>query len=222
MTGHVTAQPTPAITIMSAPARLAAALPDAVTAGFFLIVWLAPMALGESAVRNAMLIMLVEFLVVHASGFLGGFAFGGKISRFKRVLAMLGFSMFYLGFVAAFALVFNEWWPLPVFGWLLLGKFAGALSHRAPSAEQSQRMIGNWGLGVLFYIGGVFLTLLLPMPRLGLTLELQPAFGLPGSGLWVDQPQRVIAFGVLYFGLCAWSKWRDWAGAGGPSLEPKR
>jgi hypothetical protein len=39
--------------------------------------------------------------------------------------------------------------------------------------------------------------------------------GLPRSGLWVDEPHRVIAFGAIYFGLSAWSKWRDWrVGAG--------
>ena len=34
--------------------------------------------------------------------------------------------------------------------------------------------------------------------------------GLTGSGEWVDKPHTVVAFGALYFGVLAWSKWRDW------------
>lgn len=44
-----------------------------------------------------------------------------------------------------------------------------------------------------------FFTTLVPMPALGITPEVVAGQHLPGSGLWVDQPQRVIAFGFLYF-----------------------
>ena len=54
------------------------------------------------------------------------------------------------------------------------------------------------------YLGGAFLTTLAPVPRLGMTAEVQPRFGLDGGGLWIDEPNRVVAFGVVYFGLlCA-------------------
>lgn len=222
MTRHVDAKPAVTITPMPAPARLAAALPDAVTAGFFLIVWLAPMALGESAVRNALLIMLVEFLVIHASGFLGSFVLSDQAPRSKRLLGLLGFSLFYLLFVTIFAWSFGEWWPFLAFGWLLLGKFAGVLSHRVVNAEQKQRMMNGWGLSVLLYIAGAFATVFVPVPRLGMGIELQSAFGLVGSGLWVEQPQRVVAFGFLYFAFTAWSKWRDWAAYGAGSRQPSK
>lgn len=41
------------------------------------------------------------------------------------------------------------------------------------------------------------------LPELGVTAGVQVELALPGSGLWIDEPQRVLAFGALYFGLTA-------------------
>jgi hypothetical protein len=54
----------------------------------------------------------------------------------------------------------------------------------------------------------VVLTAVLPLPRLGLIEALLPQLEIPGSGLWVDDPHRVIAFGLLYFAVLSWSKWK--------------
>ena len=190
--------------------RLAFALPDAVSAATFAVIWVAPLAFGAHAVRNGMLLMLIEFIMVHSAGFLGGLLFASDKSRKARVAALLGMGLFYTGFVAAFCLAFDAWWPLGAFGWLLLGKFIVIMDRSAISEEKKQRMQTGWGLSVAAYIGGVFLTSILPMPRLGMSAEVQPQFGLPGSGLWVEEPHRVIAFGLLYFGFLSWSKWKDW------------
>jgi hypothetical protein len=50
------------------------------------------------------------------------------------------------------------------------------------------------------YLAGVILTAILPLPRLGI-VEPCTAYGLPAGarGAWVDEPQRVLAFGLLYF-----------------------
>jgi hypothetical protein len=72
------------------------------------------------------------------------------------------------------------------------------LGQATPGDEQSLAMRG-WAAGAVFYIGFAFLTVLLPLPRLGLTPEVLSAQPLAGSGLWVDQPWRVMAFGFLYF-----------------------
>jgi hypothetical protein len=190
--------------------RLIAAVPDAITAGFFLTVWIAPLWLGEGGVRTAMLIMLVEFLVVHASGFLGAIALASTVSRRKRLLALLGFGLFYALFIGAFMLAFKAWWPAAVFGWLLVGKFARVLTRVDDHA--AQRQMAAWGASVLFYILGVFLTLFLPLPRLGIDAATIPRLGLVGEGAWIDEPHRVVAFGVVYFAALAWYKWLDPAG----------
>lgn len=183
--------------------RLIAAAPDAITAAFFLLVWLQPLRLGAASVRTAMLIMLVEFVLVHASGFLGAFALAGAAPRRKRLLGILGFGLFYALFIGAFMAAFQAWWPALVFGWLLVGKFIRV----ATGASQDGRETGVWAASVLLYLGGVFLTVLLPLPRLGISDPVLPLLDLVGEGLWVDQPHRVLAFGLLYFAGLAWFKW---------------
>ncbi len=49
------------------------------------------------------------------------------------------------------------------------------------------------------YVFGVFATIVLPVPRLGITPEVVAGQGFTSSGAWIEEPQRVIAFGVLYF-----------------------
>ncbi len=190
--------------------RAFGALPDALTALYFLSLWLFPLLFGPHAVRNGMLLMLVEFLLLHASIFLGNTAFSPGMPRAKKARRMGGFAVLYGLFVGAWAFAFQAWWPLLAFGWLLAIKFCGVFGRDADNAVRLQRLHNAWAIGALVYIGGVVLTSLLWVPRLGITPEVQAQFGLPGGGLWVEQPQKVIAFGFLYFGALALSKWRGW------------
>lgn len=64
--------------------RLLAALPDSLTALFFLSVWIRPLDFGHNGVRNGTLIMLVEFILVHASGVLGAQLFNPVSGRGKK------------------------------------------------------------------------------------------------------------------------------------------
>jgi hypothetical protein len=190
--------------------RALAAVPDSITAGFFLLVWVAPMALGPGSVKNAMLLMIVEFVLVHGAGFLGSTAYAEDVPRARKVSALLGFTAFYMVFILAFSFLFKEWWPALAFFWLLVAKMGIALDRKAPAAEHRLRAQSGWTLSVLAYLGGAFATILLPIPRLGISEALQPELGIPGTGEWVDKPHTVVAFGALYFGFLAWSKWKDW------------
>lgn len=187
-------------------ARLSA-LPDAVTALVFLALWLVPAWFGEGALRNAMLVMLVEFFLVNASVFLGGIAVDHARPPSVRLLAVLGFGAFYVALLSGFLYVFDTWWPLPVFGWLLLGKL-GLVLGQPQGAARRHALRSAWGLAGMFYVGGVMLTLALPLPALGIDEETRRLVGMGGA--WGDEPQRVVAFGLLYFGLSAMAKWRDW------------
>lgn len=192
------------------PARLINALPDAVTAAFFASVWIAPRWLGDQAVANGMLMMLVEFVLVHASAMIGATAYNPNLSRGRKALVVIGSGAFYALFVAAFALSFSAWWPLLAFGWLLLGKLVVVFNRVRPSEATVQDVRRDWGISAVAYLVGVFVTVLLPLPRLGITKDVVAMLGLPGSGLWVEKPHTVIAFGLLYFGFLAWAKWRGY------------
>ena len=76
--------------------------------------------------------------------------------------------------------------------------------------------MSDWGISALAYLGGVFATLMLPLPRLGLTGDVVAAADLPGSGEWVDKPHTVVAFGLIYFAVLATGKLRGWRLPGKP------
>jgi hypothetical protein len=61
--------------------RIASAAPDGVTALVYAITWCAPFSFGIGTVKALMLVMLMEFVLVHASGFFFAVALGGRGSR---------------------------------------------------------------------------------------------------------------------------------------------
>lgn len=180
--------------------RFALALPDAVTCGFFALTWLEPFRFGADAVKTGLIVMLLEFLVVHSSGFFAVLVYNPEASRLKRTLSVLGLSLFYLLFVLGWAAVFAEWWPLGAFAWLIGSRLGTIWIDPVPLVNEAGRQLILWVLSVLLYLGGVFATVDTPLPYLGIPPELVPSLGITGGGLWVEQPHRVIAFGALYFG----------------------
>lgn len=115
-------------------------------------------------------------------------------------------SAMYTLFVLMFMWVFRQWWPLFVFGWLLLGKFSRVLFGAATPSQDAAAQRVLWGTSAAAYVLGVLVTVMLPMPRLGVVQEVIPQLGLTGSGLWVDEPHRLLAFGFLYFTVLATAK----------------
>jgi hypothetical protein len=181
--------------------RIPAALPDIVFAGAFLITWISPFELGPDAVKNLMLTMLLEFLVMHSGAFIGRIALAPGGSRLGKSLGVLGFGAFYTLFVLAFVKAFGTWWPLWNFLFLLASRFASIWF--VPSADHAARQWGLWIWSVLAYLLGCFATIVLPLPALGLTPEAVASLHLKGRGLWIDHPHTVIAFGAFYFSAMA-------------------
>lgn len=194
--------------------RALSALPDLVSCSMFLLAWIAPMALGAIWIKNLMITMILEFLSVHSGGFIGTALVDPGKSRANKTRIVLVFGLFYMLFAAAFSLAFEAWWPAAVFAWLLLAKFAQIWLVPLPGPVERTRQTFFIGFGVLCYVLGVFATTFLPLPTLGIDADVRAAAAIPGSGLWVDEPHRVIAFGALYFGAMAWAKWRWRPGTG--------
>ncbi len=186
------------------------AAPDFLTAAAFAVTWAAPTTFGERALSAMMLVMLLEFVVVHSAAFTGAVAIT-PLPRGKRAAAVLGLSAFYFLFAGAMGLAFHRWWPVFAFAALTLNRLLGVLLGRAEAPEQKAMVMRGWAASVAFYVGGCFLTLFLPLPALGVTPEIVAAQHLNASGVWIDEPQRVLAFGVVYFGLTGWSELRGHA-----------
>lgn len=187
---------------------LLSALPDTVSATLYAVCWFAPATLGYGWIKTLMMVMLIEFLVVHSGGFIGQTVLGDA-PRKTKLKTIIGFGTFYMLFVLAFCLALGEWWPALAFGWLLVGKFLMVLLEPRPRIEERERLTSVWMLSVLAYLGAVFLTAFVPVPEFGIDGAARAGAAIPGSGLWVEQPQTVIAAGLVYFLVLACVKAAD-------------
>jgi hypothetical protein len=189
------------------------ALPDFTFAGVFLVTWIAPLTLGDRMVKWLLLVMLMEFIVIHSAAFMGNVALAHS-DRLKRSMGILGFGVFYTLFAGGFSLAFRSWWPITTFWGQTINRLLGVIVGQVPSEDQKAFIMRGWAASGIFYLLGCMVTLLLPVPRLGLTAPVVAAQHLTGGGAWVDQPQKVIAFGFLYFSLMGWSELYGHAWAG--------
>lgn len=184
--------------------RIATAAPDLALAGVYLWCWIEPLAWRKTLVADLMLVMLVEFLVVHSGPFLGVLVMGddSSVSRATRLKMLLGLGAVYLLFAGGMSAAFETWGPVLVFVWLIGAKLFAILLGRAQDGAEQTRQMALWGLSVLFYLAAVFASVLLPVPELGVTRHGHD-YGVPGEGEWVSHPNTVIAAGLLYFGALA-------------------
>ena len=143
-------------TMPSRLARLLGALPDAITAAACLAVWIAPLAFGVGAVKTVVLMMLMEFLLVHGAGFFTVVAFMDDMAKPMRLLAMAGLLLFYALFVGVFAWLFHAWWPVWVFLWLAIAKAAWIFSAPRDRAGEMNRQMTAWAFSVAAYLAAVF------------------------------------------------------------------
>lgn len=186
--------------------RLVHALPDAITASLFLYAWLAPLRWRENLVAELMLVMLVEFILIHSAPFLGSIVLASDQALRDRLKAFAGFTIFYSLFIGGFALSFGSWWPVIAFVWLVAAKLVSLLSGERHPERETQRMRGWWGVSAGLYLLAVFATLFLPFPEFGITRQ-GAAYGISASGgIWVSDPHTGIAAGCLYFGMLAATK----------------
>ena len=194
--------------VESLPSRVFAALPDALTALVFIVAWIAPGVAGPQRVKNLMLTMLIEFIVMHSSAFYAAILGMDNLGRAQRTLFLAGLSAFYLLFIVAFSFAFDSTWPIWAFGWLLASSFWHLWITPAQAGNEATRLLGSWAISAAAYIGGVFLTIFLPLPSLGITPAVIASLHISPNtpGLWIEKPWIVLAFGAFYFGVLAWTK----------------
>lgn len=197
---------------------LITALPDLGMAVFCLMAWLAPERFGPSVVGYIVLVMLLEFIVIHSAAFMGSLAVGAvevkPMLRWGPTAGIVGLGLFYSLFVLGFCLAFHTWWPMGAFWLLTLNRLLGTIVGQGETAAESRKLIATgWGVGAMAYLLGAFATMLLPIPRLGIRDGLHGV----GGGLWVDEPWRAVAFGVVYFGLVGWYELRARAWSTAPA-----
>jgi hypothetical protein len=179
-------------------AGLIQAVPDLGLSAVFLITWLKPDTFGPQFVKRLVLVMLLEFLVIHSAGFMGAATISAG-SPVKRLLVILGFGLFYSLFTGAVSLAVHTSGPFISFWILVANRMLGVVVSPAGDLKAAKVVMSGWALTVAAYLGCCFLTVLVPMPRLGITADVITRQDFTGGGLWIDQPQTAIAFGCFYF-----------------------
>jgi hypothetical protein len=173
------------------------AVPDFGLAACFAITWVRPYTLGETAVHHFTFLMLLEFLVVHSTGFLA--AVGTRDNgRWERALMYSVLFLFYALMAAGFSASYGSLWPLAAFSILMLSKAPNVL-FRPHGDDAMFALMSNWAAMTCLYLGGIFFTLVYDIPPLGVTPEVIAAQEFSVGGEWPEQPYRVMAFGVIYF-----------------------
>ena len=188
-------------------ARLLGTLPDLLTAAACIVVWISPFAFGTDGVRTVVLMLLMEFLLVHGTGFFTAIAFADTVAKYKRLLLMAGLLCCYALFLMAICALFDATWPVWIFLWLVLSKVAWIFLSSRDRVQEARQQLQAWAFSTVAYLGSVFAGLLLPLPQLGLTDAVIPQLGMSGSGLWVDHPHTAVASLAMYYLASAWFKW---------------
>lgn len=177
-------------------ANIISGLPDLLLALTFLVTWIDPFALGGDMVPFLFQVMLLEFIIIHSTGFMGALMFVKKDRKFK-ILAGLGLGTFYMIFAAAFGFGFHSWWPVITFGGLLFNRLLSILTGQAPDGEEMFFTMKMWAASVVFYLFTIAIVMILPFPALGVSTE--QLGQLDVSGEFVEKPHLVMAWGFLYF-----------------------
>jgi hypothetical protein len=194
------------MSLVSTPTRgilllkgLISAGPDFILAGSFFLVWLFPFHFGENSVKYFMVLMLLEFVVIHSTAFLTKISLA-KTSLLKKLGSFFGMVLFYSLFAGGFSWWLGSVYPLISFWFLTVMKYPSLFFAKATEKVENA-MINSWAVMTMAYLGGVFATLVLPIPRFGITNAVVKQLNLSGTGIWIEQPHRVIAFGLIYFAI---------------------
>jgi hypothetical protein len=155
--------------------------------------------------------LLLEFVVIHSSGFMGIIWLWEK-RRAERILTLLGIGVFYSLFAAGLSVRFGSWWLFGGFWMLTANKMLGVLAGMEPRERELELLQHGWAGALALYVLALCLTLMVPLPALGLTPDVLAPQHLPGAHLpWTNEPQQVIAAGYLYFTSVAVSEMTDFA-----------
>jgi hypothetical protein len=195
------ASPTP---VRFTLADVVSAVPDLLLAASFLAAWVNPATRGVPTVRRLVMIILLEFFIVHSSGFMSAIAVGDRERR-TTITMTLGLGAFYTLFLAAFSAGFGDWWLLGSF-WLLMGnRLLGLILGQSPDEKRQSFIMGSWAVSVAAYLLAVSIGAVSEPPALGVTASVIHAQGFTIGGLWTEKPQTALAAGAIYFAIMgAW------------------
>ena len=178
-----------------------ALIPDMALAALFLSTWINPQLIPSVTVGSLVLVMIMEFVVIHSAGFMGAILVGDA-DRSKKIKGTLWFGAFYLLFFIAFAITLKTWWPMLAFLLLMANRLFSVMLSDNMSLTQKNIVMGEWAIALALYILCVAAFLMVPVDPMGASGSLSTG----GSGEWELRPYKALASGVFYFALMGFAK----------------
>ncbi len=164
------------------------------------VVWAAPLKVeGGNWVRAGAVMMMVEFVLLHSGAFMSVGPLLLK-KRWQRALYFTGFALVY--FVGLYFLA--RWVRSPSFMMLIVGVLVSRLFSLVILSDKKAviLMLTRSAVGVFVFMLTVWI-IFLPLPRWGLTAEIALEFIGRRDDMVSQHPQRMIAWGIVYFALMA-------------------
>ena len=145
--------------------------------------------------------MVLEFIIIHSSGFMSVVIYGNS-PKVQKIKVVLGLGLFYFLFVGGFAFSFKSWWPVIAFGGLMFNRMMSILTGQAEAGKEYEFVKNMWGMHIFCYLISVFAVIFIPLPALGVSQNDLSHLNI--SGDFVDHPEKMMAWGFLYFSLIGW------------------
>ncbi|MCW5604524.1 MAG: hypothetical protein KIT18_08275 [Burkholderiales bacterium] len=185
----------------------------------FIYAWHDPLGWDPLLVETLMLVLLVEFFLIHATGFLGFLSLNRQGSPLQTFGILGGLVLLYFLIIWFISAMFDVWWPFIAFAWLLVGKAQLFFISEGGRSAALMHLGIFWAASVVSFLVGLFTGLIADLPEFGLTAEVAAGlgFGLESSDTMVDTPHKVIGAGAIYFGAMAFFKL---LGVGLPGRKP--
>ena len=160
---------------------------------------MSPDALGAERVGWLFWTLIIEFLVVHSTGFMAAAAYSAADRPARlRSAAMFGFP--YLVLTGIFAIALRAWWPFTSFWSLTANRWLGPLIGRAAPKETQRFVIVSWIVSLTLYSLVIPAAMVVAVPELGLAGRgIIPAGMQQSAG--DPQLHRWMAAGGCYFVL---------------------
>jgi hypothetical protein len=216
--------------------RALAAIPSLAMASVFIIAAVVPDTVGAGFIAYLLVLLLVEFFVIHSSWNIGLVA-DSNLSRPVQIAAIAALSSAYGLVVYGISLTYGVTWPLWAFLTLTIARLFGIYLAPEPSSRR-HHMNRGWAVSTVLYIVLATVFLVLTIDReytTGLSGSAGSARGagagaaaLLGRAPFPYDFALALVFGSLYFVLTGLSslfnhRWypEDWSSMGLPSRREK-
>ena len=166
----------------------------------FIDVWRQPEAWGDGTwVHHCVILMVVEFFLLHSGVFIGGAA--ASAGTLRERLRTLGWVVgFYVAFVGAMAAISDDMSIIKIYGIAITGRLVTiAIATNDPGVRLAERSV----VGAMLYVLLVPVSIFLPLPELGIDHGIARRAFPDSEGVWTEQPHRGLFMGVVYFSCMA-------------------